>query len=513
MRKSFSPAFTIVELLIVIVVIGILAALSIVSYNGITQRAVSASLQSDTENAAKLIGNYMATEGRYPATLAGVVSDTANTKYQYTYNATDKTFCVTSTTPQSTTLSYYFDSTVGRVTAGLCTGHVIPGTPPPVEWSMIAGGTGHFCGIYTGKVYCWGSNSWGQLGNNAVGVHSSVPVSPTTTGVLSGKTIVSVATGAAYTCVVDSEGKVYCWGYNSMGQLGTGDRVNSAVPVAVNMSGVLSGKTVTAISAGNYHACALAGGQVYCWGTGVQGQLGQGANSDSNNPVAVTTSGVLSGKTVAKLISGGNHSCVMTTDSNVYCWGFGVNGQIGNGSGGNPNTPVAIDVSGVLAGKTVTSISSVATASHTCVIASGAAYCWGDGGSGRLGNNDTATSYSPVAVSTSGVLSGKTMASIAVGKEHTCALDSTGKAYCWGSNSWGEIAVGSNSPSQTAVPIAVDVSGVLSGKALTGLTGAENGTCGYVGTTVYCWGYNYYTQLGNGTSVSKSNSPVLVTNP
>ncbi|MFG0334972.1 MAG: LamG-like jellyroll fold domain-containing protein, partial [Maioricimonas sp. JB049] len=103
-----------------------------------------------------------------------------------------------------------------------------------------------------------------------------------------------------HSCVV-AGGAAYCWGDGSNGRLGNGSTADSSVPVAVDTSGVLSGKTVTAIAAGHENSCAVADGEVFCWGAGASGALGTGSTADSSVPVAVDTSGVLSGKTVTNI--------------------------------------------------------------------------------------------------------------------------------------------------------------------------------------------------------------------
>ncbi|OYW83945.1 hypothetical protein B7Z17_04860, partial [Candidatus Saccharibacteria bacterium 32-49-10] len=106
-----------------------------------------------------------------------------------------------------------------------------------------------------------------------------------------------------------------------------------------------------------------------------------------------------------------------------------------------------------------------AGANHTCAIASdNQAYCWGDNSVGQLGNNSTTDSLTPVAVSTSGVLSGKTILSLSAGGDHTCAIASDNQAYCWGSNSSGQI--GDNAIANRLVPTAVNTAGALSGKTI-----------------------------------------------
>ena len=127
-----------------------------------------------------------------------------------------------------------------------------------------------------GRAVSWGSNSKGELGNNST-TGSSVPVAVDMSGALAGKAVTAVTAGGYYTCAV-ADGKAYCWGYNDSGQLGDNSINDSPVPVAVDTSGALAGETVTAISAGRSHTCAVADGKAYCWGYNGSGQLGDGSH-------------------------------------------------------------------------------------------------------------------------------------------------------------------------------------------------------------------------------------------
>ena len=215
------------------------------------------------------------------------------------------------------------------------------------------------------------------------------------------------------------------------------------------------------VSVGNSHSCAIASNnQVYCWGDNTYGQLGNGTTESSGSPVAVNMSGVLSGKTVLQVDAGGTHTCVLASDNQAYCWGSNTSGKLGNNSTTTALLPVAVTRTGVLSGKTIRQIS--AANQHTCAIASdNLAYCWGNNGTGRLGNNSTTSSSVPVAVNTSGVLSGKTIRYIATGNQHSCAIASDNLAYCWGYNGSGRL--GNNSTTDSYVPVAVVNTGAMSG--------------------------------------------------
>src|ERR1039457_5466078 len=252
------------------------------------------------------------------------------------------------------------------------------------------------------------------------------------------------------------------------------------------------------ITAGSFHSCAIESGKAYCWGDNGSGQLGNGSTVGSSVPVAVDTSGVLVGQALTQITAGGAYTCALDAAGAAYCWGDNRSGQLGEGGTvSNSSVPVAVDTSGVLGGKTLTQLAG--DVSHTFVLdAAGAAYCWGDNGTGQLGDGGTAFDSSvPVAVDTSGVLAGRALTQITVGWYDTCALDASGAACCWGYNADGEL--GNGKASDSSVPVAVDTSGVLAGRALTQIAAGWIDACAVdTAGAPYCWGYNADGELGNG---------------
>ena len=367
--------------------------------------------------------------------------------------------------------------------------------------AAIAAGNAHACTIQAGKAYCWGSNASGQLGNGTT-LASTVPVPVYTGGVLAGKTLSQIVGGFSHTCALDTTGAVYCWGLDSSGQLGNNSTAQSLVPVAVTTSGVLSGKTITQIAAGNSHTCALdTTGTAYCWGANGNGQLGNNSTTKSTVPVPVTASGVLAGKTLSQVTAGFGHTCALDTTGTAYCWGANGNGQLGNSSTTQSLVPVAVTTSGVLAGKTLTQLAADQNGQYTCALDSaGAAYCWGAASFGQLGNGGVASVPGvPVAVVTSGVLAGKVLTQIATGSGSTCALASTGAAYCWGQGVDGEL--GNGAAANSNVPVAVTMTGALAGQTLGQISLGTNFACALSATgIVYCWGAGSSGQLGNNSS-------------
>ncbi|MCU0830346.1 MAG: hypothetical protein MUC58_02310 [Rhizobiaceae bacterium] len=347
----------------------------------------------------------------------------------------------------------------------------------------------HTCAVSTaGRVWCWGFNGSGQLGDGTTTNSITPKLVPGVTGAT------AVATSRSTTCALITGGAIRCWGGGTSGQLGNGASVDSLTPVAV--TGITGAIVLTG---GTGHFCAIvAGGAARCWGAGAQGRLGNNATVDSNVPVAVSG---LTGATA--ITAAGAHSCALVAGGAAKCWGSDVFGALGNGPGGsNSAVPVAV---ANLTGATAIS----AGVQHTCaLVAAGAVRCWGDGGSGQLGNGSNGSSDVPIAAA------GVTGATgIASGGGHSCALLAGGAAKCWGRNLDGQLGDGT----VTSQPSAVNVA-VLSGA--TALTGGEEHTCALMSDgTVNCWGANDFNQLGqtpvirdnDGATLNSFSSPSAVT--
>jgi alpha-tubulin suppressor-like RCC1 family protein len=398
------------------------------------------------------------------------------------------------------------------LTAALCAWQM----PAPTKASAVtapttvAVGWTHTCAIRSGAAYCWGDNTYGELGNNST-VSSSVPVPVYTGGVLAGVTLTWITAGNGFTCALSSGGAAYCWGAGSYGELGVNDSLAaSSVPVAVSTVGALSGVTLKGIAAGEYHVCAVStAGAAYCWGWNAWGQLGNGSTANSAAPVAVRTARTpMAGYAVTAITAGFAQTCALSSTGAAYCWGGGGAGQLGDGSTGGSRVPVAVTASGVLSGVTLSGIA--AGWEHTCALsAAGAVYCWGHNASGELGDNSAASSSVPVAVSAGGALSGVTVTRITAGYSTTCALSGTGAAYCWGRGGAGELGDGSSANQTT--PRAVSASGALSGTALSQIGAGQYHTCAVAPSgAAYCWGRDTGGQVGDPATEATDYVPVPV---
>ncbi|CAN5903682.1 hypothetical protein BH11VER1_BH11VER1_42150 [soil metagenome] len=343
-----------------------------------------------------------------------------------------------------------------------------------VNYTFVAnyyGGTGNDLVLFwkDSRAFAWGQNGSGELGNNN-NTNSTVAMQVTATGVLAGKTVLSVAGGYYYSVALCSDGTLAAWGWNAYGQLGNNSTTDSTVPVAVNTTGVLAGKTVVAIATGNLYNLALCSdGTLAAWGYNNNGQLGNNSTTNSTVPVAVNTTGALAGKTVVAMAAGGNYSLALCSDGTLASWGY-------NGTTYS-TIPVAMTATGVLAGKTVVEVA--AGGGHSLALCSdGTMAAWGYNSNGQLGNNSTTDSSVPVAVTTTGVLAGKTVVEVAAGSSHSLALCSDGTLAAWGYNSNGQL--GNNSTTDSSVPVAVTATGVLAGRAVVAVAAGTSHNLGSV---------------------------------
>lgn len=352
----------------------------------------------------------------------------------------------------------------------------------------VAAGATHACGIVHGSVYCWGTSSKGALGLGSATFTASVPTQ-VTGGALGSQAVVQVTAGTNFTCARTAAGDAYCWGLATNYQLGNGSATNQFTPV--NVPGLTN---VTSISAGTLHACAVSSGKAYCWGSNAYGQLGDNTYGTRTAPTAVAAGQPFAARTVSQISAGDRHTCAVA-DGRGFCWGNNGSGRLGDNSVTTRTLPVAVYVGTLLAGRQVTEVS--AGYAHSCAIADKQAFCWGINTNGFLGNNSTTVSQIPVAVFTT-VMSGSVTA-ISAGYAHTCAV-AGGSAYCWGLGTSGQL--GNAASATSSVP--VKVAGTLTGRSVTTVSAGTNFSCATGNTPAACWGLGTSYQIGNGGATTKN---------
>jgi alpha-tubulin suppressor-like RCC1 family protein len=328
--------------------------------------------------------------------------------------------------------------------------------------ALSSGFSGNLALSSDGIIAGWGANNDGKVGDGTT-VNRLTPVFVFQSGALGGKSVVAVEVSGAGSLALCSDGTVFSWGSGQYGLLGNNSTTQTNVPVPVNTSGALSGKKVVAIRAGSStHRLALCSdGTLVAWGRNDYGQVGDNSTTDRLVPVDVTTSGVLAGKQVIDIFAGERHSLALCSDGTLAAWGRNANGQLGNNSLVDSPVPVAVDRSGVLNELTIVSIAG--GAAHSIVLCSnGTIAAWGRNSEGQLGDNTTGGKLVPVAVYSAGELAGKTVIGVGGGGYHSTALCDDGTMVAWGWNSYGQL--GNNSTTNSRVPVAVDTSTMAPGE-------------------------------------------------
>jgi alpha-tubulin suppressor-like RCC1 family protein len=292
------------------------------------------------------------------------------------------------------------------------------------------------------------------------------------------RSVTALAAGDGHACALDGRGAVACWGHNFSGQLGDGDRIDAFAPLA---AGGWSAN-VDAVAVGMSFSCVLIAGGAQCLGGNEHGQLGDGTNLASLR--AVNVAGLDSG--VTALAAGADFLCGLTAGGDVRCLGDNRYGQLGNGN--TTDAYAAGDVSGLGAGVTAIAAGNDAA----CALSGdGTLRCWGNNADGLLGSGASTLSTTPVAVNT--LATG--IAAAAPGDDFSCVLTITGGVSCIGSNAFGQI--GNGGTDDARIPHGVkDLSSGVSAVA----AGADFACALTAAGAVKCWGNNANGQLGNGTT-------------
>jgi alpha-tubulin suppressor-like RCC1 family protein len=380
------------------------------------------------------------------------------------------------------------------------------------EVTGIRAGGYHSCALKgNGTVWCWGDGTYGQLGDGTTGdpaLHLSAVPRKVRQGSDDMRGVVAISAGLFHTCALKSSGAVWCWGDDTYGQLGdgtTGDashRRLKAVRVRRG-SGYLT--DVSAISAGERHTCARRmDGSAWCWGDDTYGQLGDGTTGDSSHRRLKAArvrrgSGYLTD--VTNVTAGSGHSCARTASGSAWCWGDDTYGQLGDDTTGNAGhvrlkavrvrrgSGYLTEVTGVSAGK-----------GHTCARrGDGSAWCWGYGEFGQLGDGTTGDAEH-IRKKAVRVRQGSDFLAdvkrLDAGKDHTCAQRSGGTAWCWGAGGDGSVGDGTTGVRLKAVRVVRATSDLTDVRDIS--AGAEHSCAARANRTAWCWGMDNSAQLGDG---------------
>jgi alpha-tubulin suppressor-like RCC1 family protein len=291
-----------------------------------------------------------------------------------------------------------------------------------------------------GKLYGWGDNSNGQLGDGTLVAHTT----PAVVNLPAGITPMAVATRANHALAIGSDGVLYAWGLNTSGQLCDGTLINRSTPVPVALP---AGVAAIAIAAGGQHNLIIGSdNQLYACGLNTSGQVGDGSVLQRLTPVLVSLpAGVLP----VDIAAGGQHSLAIGSDGLVYAWGNNASGQLGTGTFTASSTPLHPPTLNLAAG--VSALSVKAGTQHSMLLASdGTLITWGSNQYGQLGNGTPAGM--PLPAPAFGLPAGVTVTSVAAGAYNTLVRGSDGGLYLWGLNTSGQL--GNGGIANSASPVA-----------------------------------------------------------
>jgi len=475
------------------------------------------------------VGNAKITTGESTPTLVGSGSIWASVIAGYKHT------CASKTTGELFCWGFNSNSQLGEGVTGDVSIPTLIGGVGQTDWgNLIAMGVNHTCVTKTDKkVYCWGRNDVGQIGNG-----TNTPIKNVPNRVGTDTDWRKVETGIFHTCATKTDGTLWCAGNNAQGQLGTGNNNHSQDFKQVTLNTDWSD-----IAVGKYHTCAIRGGALYCWGENISGTLGNNSTTNANAPVQESN-----GYTNwTEVTAGDSHTCAIRSGGALYCWGSNLSYQIGNGTGGilAPDILKPILVGGTTVYDTVT-----AGARATCA-RNGSLHCWG--------NNAAYDPTGYVRITPKQIWYGS-FGNFAVGN-HVLGYDGSDRNFkTWGKNTYGQLGrgnlldVGLFSASLFSTDAAFSAASsygscttfVFSGTSrvlrCTGrndygqlgvgdyddrltFTTVDSGqwwkismsdyhTCGIVITSgeLYCWGWNREGQHGSGDAWVSIGSLVEVTN-
>ena len=379
------------------------------------------------------------------------------------------------------TLWAWGDNRSGQLGDGTTTARYIPTqeSTQSTNWSAVSVGYSHTSAIKTdGTLWAWGANWDGQLGDGTTD-SSSIAIQEDTNAT----DWRSISTGGYYTTAIKTDGTLWAWGANWVGQLGDGTTDSSSIAIQEDTNAT----DWHSVSAGYYHTAAIkTDGTLWAWGNNERGQLGDGTTDNRLVPTQESSTA-----TNWSAVSAGNsHTVAVKTDGVLWAWGDNWAGQLGDGTTTRRLIPTqegtnATDWHSVSAGD----------GGHTIAIkTNGTLWAWGWNWSGQLGDGTTTERHVPTQESTTAA----NWSAVSAGYNHTTVVKTDGTLWAWGNNERGQLGDGTTDniwvPTQESTT-ATNWSAVSAGSGHTVAVKTDG--------TLWAWGYNRSGQLGDGTTDSR----------
>jgi alpha-tubulin suppressor-like RCC1 family protein len=321
-----------------------------------------------------------------------------------------------------------------------------------------------------GRVFVWGSNTAYQLGTGDITNDITKLNTPTEItsrfNFESSEVIQSINLGWSSSTALTSNGRVFTWGDNDYGQLGdgTGANENRSSPFDITNRFVLDtnlNEKITYLSSSYYGSFALtSAGKIFAWGDNLYGQLGDNTTVNKNTPTNITSRfGLHSGEVVTMISGAGDeHSVAITNQSRVFTFGRNNQGQLGNGNDLIASSPIPIDITSLFNLSSEETIQTLTGGASFSIITTslGRIMSWGGNFSGQLGNGNNTNQFTPVNIANQFVLQdGESVKSISSGHSQSFALTSVGRVFVWGAN--GSNQLGDGLTASRNVPFAISI--------------------------------------------------------
>ena len=336
-----------------------------------------------------------------------------------------------------------------------------------------------------GGLWLWGNNAAGGLGDGSSITPRSSPIQT----VSGGTNWKQVSSGYSHTAAIKTDGTLWMWGYNIVGQLGDNTITNKSSPVQV----VGGGTNWRLVASGQYHTLAIkTDGTLWTWGWNRHGQLGDGSSvTHRSSPIQT-----VSGGTNWKLVAGSIYfTAAIKTDGTLWTWGHNGFGNLGDGSSiTHRSSPIQ-----TVAGGTNWKLVSCASYAAAAIKTDGTLWTWGSNSVGQLGDGSVVQKSSPVQT----VAGGTNWKQVSCGAAHSAAIKTNGTLWTWGQNFYGQL--GDNTFGSKTSPV----------QTVTGGTNWKQGGGGFLHTaaiktdgTLWTWGHNGNGNLGDGSSITHRSSPI-----
>jgi alpha-tubulin suppressor-like RCC1 family protein len=369
--------------------------------------------------------------------------------------------------------------------------------------------------ISNGRVFTWGSNSSGRLGDNSTN-NRIVPTEITSNFNLdTNDKIVSLSLSWDHSAVISSSGRVFTWGRNNYGQLGDNTILNRSVPTEITSNFNLgSNDKIVSLSLGYYHSSAVSSnGRIFTWGDNGYGKIGDGATTSRLIPTEITSNfNLATNDKIIALSLGWDHSSAVSSTGRIFTWGRNGSGQLGDGTTTDRLMPTEITSRFALSANDKIISLSLSGYNSSALSSSGRIFGWGDNNYGQIGDGTTNNRLVPTEITSRfSLTAGDKIISLSLGGDHSSAVSSAGRIFTWGRNSEGQLGDGAILNRSVPTEITSRFSLAAGDKIVATSLGSNHSSAISSSGRLFTWGFNGTGQLGNGnTNISLLPTEIII---